>query len=287
MMMRPVYSLQDLTYLLDQPKEAGAAPDGEPFPYYCALLYTLVNGLDGRLHEYVRARWDLMNGLTGDACLLVTLEDVSRPAASAEFRAEDVYAIARTLGASVATLPCMVFFTNPQTRNDTYLLRLKDVFPDYTQLADDDLTSFFRRVAAAIDDCHARSSVEQRLPCLRQTLSRLWPTTPTTATEATTLQAINTAMLPGRTRDLDTRLQASASIDRVGLLDVLDTRFSTDELKDVCFRLNVTYDDLEGATLRDKARALIQYLERRDALATLLRLGLQIRPDIRWQDLMA
>lgn len=284
MVMRPVYSLQDLNVLLEQQKASG----GEPlFPYYCALLYTLVNGLDGHLHQYIRSRWDLMNGLTGNACLLMTLEDVSRQPTSADFRAEDVYAIARKLGASVDALPCMIFFTDPETTNDTYLLRLKDVFPDYRQLTDDDLTTFFRRVAAAIDDCHERVPTDQHLACLRSGLDALWPTTAVTATASTTAQAINSAVLDTRSRDLNARLQGAATIDRVSLLDALDRRFSLEEIKDLCFRLNVSDDDLPGTTTREKARSLIAYLERREALTSLLQLGLQIRPDIRWENLVS
>ncbi|MFN8474289.1 MAG: hypothetical protein U0822_18995 [Anaerolineae bacterium] len=287
MVMRPVYSLQDLTFLLEQEKQAAVGSNGPLFPYYCALLYTLINGLDGHLHQYVRSRWDLMNGLTGNACLLMTLEDVSRQPTSAEFRAEDVYAIARKLGASVDALPCMIFFTDPETTNDTYLLKLKDVFPDYRQLTDDDLTTFFRRLAAAIDDCHAQSPTDQHLTCLRDRINGLWPTTAVTATEPTTVQAINAVVLETRARDLNSRLSGTSAIDRVSLLDTLDRRFSLEELKDVCFRLDVSYDDLPGTALREKARALIEYLQRRDALASLLRLGLQIRPDIRWESLVA
>ncbi|MFN8484808.1 MAG: hypothetical protein U0768_17375, partial [Anaerolineae bacterium] len=73
----------------------------------------------------------------------------------------------------------------------------------------------------------------------------------------------------------------------VGLLDTLDRRFSLDELKELCFRLDVSYDDLPGAALREKARALIEYLQRREALAALLRVGLKLRPDIRWETLLA
>ncbi len=287
MVMRPVYSLQDLTFLLDQQKQSDPGASGSPFPYYCALLYTLVNGLDGQLHTYIRGRWDLMNGLTGNSCLLMTLEDVSRQPTSAEFRAEDVYAIARTLGASVDALPCMIFFTDPETRNDTYLLKLKDVFPDYRQVTDDALTAFFRRVAAVIDDCYARQPADGRLSCLRDALGELWQTTPTTATQPTTFQAINTVVVQGRARDLDARLGSTATIDRVSLLDTLDRRFSLDELKEICFRLDVSYDDLGGTAQREKARALIEYLQRREALATLLKLGLQMRPDIRWENLVA
>ncbi|MFN8476182.1 MAG: hypothetical protein U0822_28710 [Anaerolineae bacterium] len=287
MVMRPVYSLQDLNFLLEQQKQAAAGSDDPLFPYYCALLYTLVNGLDGHLHQYIRGRWELMNGLTGSACLLMTLEDVSRQPTSAEFRAEDVYAIARKLGASVDALPCMIFFTDPETTNEIYLLRLKDVFPDYRQVTDDDLTSFFRRVAAAIDECHAQAPTDQHLACLRTALNGLWPATAATAAETTTAQAINTVVVEGRARDLNTRLAGAASIDRVGLLDTLDRRFSLDELKELCFRLDVSYDDLPGAALREKARGLIEYLQRREALAALLRVGLQLRPDIRWETLLA
>jgi len=47
---------------------------------------------------------------------------------------------------------------------------------------------------------------------------------------------------------------------------LLIEKFSTAELKTLCFEFNVDYDDISGDTKRDKARELILYLKRRDRL---------------------
>src|SRR5690242_236793 len=109
MTLRPTYSLKDLADILARQAEARVDPNDPTLPYYCVLLYTPGNGLDGRLHDYIRSRWDLMNTLTGDACLLLALEDVNRQPSDTEYRAEDVYIIGRKLGASVDAVPCMIF----------------------------------------------------------------------------------------------------------------------------------------------------------------------------------
>ena len=58
--------------------------------------------------------------------------------------------------------------------------------------------------------------------------------------------------------------------DRGYLLDTLCEMYNEEELKTLCHRLNVTYDDLEGGARKDKARELIQFLERRSRISELL-----------------
>lgn len=55
-------------------------------------------------------------------------------------------------------------------------------------------------------------------------------------------------------------------MDRGQLLNLLIQRFNLDELEALCFRLNVPWEDLSGNTLNAKARALIEYMERRGHL---------------------
>jgi hypothetical protein len=53
------------------------------------------------------------------------------------------------------------------------------------------------------------------------------------------------------------------------LLDVLDSRFNTSEIRDICFALGVDYDNLQGETKRGKAQSLIEYHQHRDQISGL------------------
>jgi len=67
----------------------------------------------------------------------------------------------------------------------------------------------------------------------------------------------------------------------IRLYQILDTRFSDDELKTLCFHLDgVDYDQLRG----DKARELVSYLERHERIPELVKLGKELRDDIHWED---
>ena len=161
----PTYNFRDFADIIK---------DADPYPFYCVLLYTPLNGLDERIHKYVLTRWQYLNRLTGYNCLLIALEDVARGEDIREYKPEDVYEVARYLGASVSDLPCMIFFTNPQSRNDTLILKLRDFLPDPGQLTDDELTDFFRAIQSIVDTCGEREAVS-RIECLREGLEREWP----------------------------------------------------------------------------------------------------------------
>lgn len=68
----------------------------------------------------------------------------------------------------------------------------------------------------------------------------------------------------------------------IELREILVSRFSDGELKDLCFDLGVDYESLAGEGKSAKARELIAYMQRRDRLAELVAAGKQLRPDIRW-----
>ena len=144
------------------------------YPFYCVLLYTPMNGLDERMHHYAISHWPLLNQLTGYSCLLIAVEDPFHNQEIQNFRAEDVYQIARYLGAPVNTMPCMVFFVDPQNRNDTLILNLREFFPDPAKVTDDQVTSFLRALQSIIDSCAERDS-GFRLECLREGLEKAWP----------------------------------------------------------------------------------------------------------------
>jgi len=68
-----------------------------------------------------------------------------------------------------------------------------------------------------------------------------------------------------------------------GLLKLLVNRFNEDELKTICFHLNVDYEVLPAVGKVGKARELINYLERRKRIADLVLVGIELRPDINWK----
>lgn len=166
MAARATSSLRDLIDLLESGNE-------EAYPYYCVLIYPPLNGLNQRLHEFVVSHWRLLNTLTGDNCLLVAVEDIDRQ--TGDFRPEDVYSIARLLGVDVKDIPCMVFFTEPGTRQDTLVLRLGDFLPEARTLTDDDLTDLFQSLQSIIDQCVTTGSDTERLDCLRHGVDSNWP----------------------------------------------------------------------------------------------------------------
>ena len=70
------------------------------------------------------------------------------------------------------------------------------------------------------------------------------------------------------------------------LLQILDSRFSDGELRTLCFHMSIDYDDLPGEGQADKVRELLRYLERRENILELVKIGRQLRPDIRWNDIV-
>jgi len=70
------------------------------------------------------------------------------------------------------------------------------------------------------------------------------------------------------------------------LLEILDQRFDEGELKTLCFYLDVDYDNLPDKGKANKARELIKYLERRNRIPELVRVGKQLRPDISWPEVV-
>jgi len=69
------------------------------------------------------------------------------------------------------------------------------------------------------------------------------------------------------------------------LLELLSKRFNEEELRTLCFTLNVEYDDLKGQAITGKARELITFLKRRQRIGDLVAEGKKQRPDIAWDDL--
>ena len=66
----------------------------------------------------------------------------------------------------------------------------------------------------------------------------------------------------------------------VTLRQVLATRFSETELRDLCFDLGVDYESLPGESKADRARELVAYFARRHRLTRLIRAIHEARSDI-------
>jgi hypothetical protein len=155
------HNARDLkTYLERQPAVA--------YPFYCVLLYKPTNALNARLHEYVVRQWEYLDELTGQSCLLLAIENPYGVTRIQNFKPQQVYEVARYLGAPADALPCMVLFTEPETRRDTLVIRLRHVLPPSKDLTDEDITNFFQHLQTAIDSCAA--TPDERLACLERAL---------------------------------------------------------------------------------------------------------------------
>jgi tetratricopeptide (TPR) repeat protein len=73
-----------------------------------------------------------------------------------------------------------------------------------------------------------------------------------------------------------------SEIDTVNLHRQLTEYFNEEELRDLCFRLDVDYADLPGAGKAGKARELITYHERRRTLPALVEMCRELRPNAEW-----
>ncbi|MBK7920014.1 MAG: hypothetical protein IPJ94_27910 [Chloroflexi bacterium] len=63
-------------------------------------------------------------------------------------------------------------------------------------------------------------------------------------------------------------------------------RFNEGELRTICFDLGIDFDDLRGDAKSDKARELLEHLERSGRLNALIRLVRELRPGIDWDYLL-
>lgn len=75
--------------------------------------------------------------------------------------------------------------------------------------------------------------------------------------------------------------------DRNKLRLLLDKHFDDGELRDLCFELEIEYENLPGAAKKDKIRALVSYCERHLCLDKLLVACRALRSGILWPGDMA
>jgi hypothetical protein len=163
-MMQPLSGLTEFIAVLsalERGEDAG-------FPIYCALLFTVEEGLDEQIARYVGQHWNELDDMTGDDCLVFVVgdRDAEQVIGGRRFAAREVYSIARELGARADALPCACFFVDPAASREVLRVRLRDYLPPLETRAQDDLTRGFRGIGAALQTCAGRDS-PQRLQCLR------------------------------------------------------------------------------------------------------------------------
>jgi hypothetical protein len=62
----------------------------------------------------------------------------------------------------------------------------------------------------------------------------------------------------------------------------IDLHFNESELQDLCYRLGIDYENLQGLTKRDRTRSLTLYMERHDRTGELVALLICLRPTVAW-----
>lgn len=70
--------------------------------------------------------------------------------------------------------------------------------------------------------------------------------------------------------------------EAVRLRQILVERFTEDELRTLAYDLDLDYDSLDGGSKAGRARELVAYMERRQRLGDLVRVGRSQRPDVSW-----
>lgn len=169
-MWEPIRGLSEFLAVLER-LESGEL---SPYPFYCALLYTVASGVDAELAQFVDANWDELDGMTADNCLVFVLGDKRTEVAAGHraFTVQEVYRLAGELGVKPRALPCAAFFTDPGHSREVLRLRVGDYLPDATAgKPGERLTTAFRGIASALATCAAREQ-RTRLDCLRTELKR-------------------------------------------------------------------------------------------------------------------
>jgi nucleoside phosphorylase len=94
-------------------------------------------------------------------------------------------------------------------------------------------------------------------------------------------KAPKAAPVQGGTATVDQR--SPEQIDVTALRQLLTLHFNTGELQNLCFDLNIDYENLPGQGKGDKARELIAYAQRHGRLASVISQARRLRPNADWQ----
>lgn len=70
----------------------------------------------------------------------------------------------------------------------------------------------------------------------------------------------------------------------INLHKILTRRFDIGELRTLCMYLGISYEEIEGEGITNKARELLAYAERHNRISDLILKGKQLRQDIPWND---
>lgn len=73
-------------------------------------------------------------------------------------------------------------------------------------------------------------------------------------------------------------------MDLVQLTDRIVEYFNLDDLGDLCFRLGIPFDGLDGTNLNTKARSLTEFCRRHGRLEELIRKCRELRPNGEWPE---
>lgn len=69
----------------------------------------------------------------------------------------------------------------------------------------------------------------------------------------------------------------------VALADGINHHFDLEGVHDLCFRLGIAYEDLDGVGKSGKVRELVKRVERNGRLSTLITLLKQLHPHLSWE----
>jgi len=69
------------------------------------------------------------------------------------------------------------------------------------------------------------------------------------------------------------------------LREILDARFSREELRTLCFDLGLDYDDLPGEGKAARARELVVHMQQLGRISYLIRAAARMRSDVAWKRL--
>lgn len=138
------------------------------FPFYSVLLYGPMKGVNQAFHTYVVNNFEFFHTATGPNWLVAVVEDIRDQHYIDGFRPQDIYAIARYLGAPVDRIPAFVFFTDPKERKGTLILPLGN-----SGLAtEEDVHKLITKIATIIDTICADQQIvtNRRLAALKKEL---------------------------------------------------------------------------------------------------------------------
>jgi hypothetical protein len=165
MAMRPSWrNIDDFSLALKEIR----AGEYKEYAFYWALLFTSEAGLDEKLGAWVSDSAWALDRQTGDHTLVFHVsDDPDAQPTGRDFRPQDVYDIARAFGLTPRSLPCGVFFIDPDNSAETVVVRLERfLVPDP---APEDIVRGMRAIASALEVCSTRPP-SGRIDCLRSEL---------------------------------------------------------------------------------------------------------------------